>query len=55
MPEEDAPNTIWFLVIFVLFGLVLVAFAFLAIVLILKRCVGDYSGGKYACKQQVNV
>lgn len=49
-PEEDAPNTIWFLVIFVLFGLLLVAFGFLAIVLLSRRCMGEFSGGKFSCK-----
>ena len=50
MPEVDAPNTLWFLVIFVLFGLFLVAFGLLIVALISRECNRVYSFGKYSCK-----
>ena len=50
MPKEDAPDTLWFLVIFVLFGLFLIAFGFLIATLISRKCHQVYSSGRYSCK-----
>lgn len=53
MPKEDAPDTLWFLVIFILFGLFLIAFGFLTVALTSRKCYRVYSSGKYFCKHAI--
>ena len=53
MPKEDAPDTLWFLVIFVLFGLFLIAVGFLIVTLVSKECYRVYSTGKYFCEHTI--
>ena len=55
MPEVDAQDTLWFLVIFVLFGLFLIALGFLTVALIFRKCNRVYSFGKYSCKHKCTV
>ena len=48
---EDAPNTLWFLVIFVLFGLFLVTLGIVILTVIFRKYRWVQSGG-YSCKHE---
>lgn len=52
-PEEDAPDTLWFLVNFVLLGLFLVALGIVILSVIYRKCRRIQSGG-YSCKHGHN-
>ena len=51
MPEVDDPDTLWFLVIFVLDGLFLVSLGIVILSVILRKCRHIQSGG-YSCKHE---
>ena len=55
MSEVDAPNTLWFLVIFVLFGLLIVAVAIVVVSVMSKKFHRVYSSGRYSCKHEHNL
>lgn len=55
MPEEDAPDTLWFLVIFVLYGLFLLAFGIVIVAVASKKCRRVYATGRYSCKNMSTI